>query len=138
MANNQPRKIFLNVAVRNLKRSMEFFATLGFTFNPNFTDDNAACMIVNEDAGVMLLTEPYFKTFTQNEICDTRSHTEGFFALSCGSRAEVDEMVNKAIKAGGKHAMAAVDHGFMYIWSFYDLDGHHWEVLWMNPTAIAA
>ena len=116
---------------------MEFFKQLGFGFNPQFTDDKAACMIVNEEAFVMLLTEPFFKTFTKREICDTNIHTEGLFALSCDSRAEVDEMVKKAVAAGGKHAMDPMDHGFMYGWSFYDIDGQHWEVLWMDPKAIA-
>ena len=138
MATNGTRKLFINVAVRELKHSMEFFTKLGFEFNKKFTDDKAACMIVNEDAYAMLLTEPFFKTFTKREICNTVSHTEGLFALSCSSRAEVDELVNKAIAAGGKHAMDPVDHGFMYGWSFYDLDGHHWEVLWMNPTAASS
>jgi predicted lactoylglutathione lyase len=136
MASKQSRKIFVNLAVRDLKRSMEFFSRLGFEFNPRFTDDKAACMIVSEEAFVMLLTEPFFKTFMSKEICDTSSHTEGLFALSCTSRAEVDEMVKKAIAAGGKPARDPQDHGFMYGWSFYDLDGHHWEVLWMDPKAI--
>ena len=136
MTNQQSRMIFLNVAVRDLKRSMDFFGKLGFTFNPKFTDDKAACMIVNTEAFVMLITEPFFKTFTKKEICNTATHTEGLFAVSCGSRAEVDEMVHKAIAAGGKHAMDPVDHGFMYGWSFYDLDGHHWEPLWMDPAAV--
>jgi uncharacterized protein len=131
------RKIFLNLAVRDLARSMEFFRSLGFEFNMKFTDDKAACMIVSEKAYVMLLSEPFFRTFTKREICDTASHTEGLFALSCDSRAEVDEMVGKAISAGGTHAMDPTDHGFMYGWSFYDLDGHHWEVFWMDPAAAA-
>lgn len=137
MAQNNSRKIFVNLAVRELKRSMDFFAKLGFTFNPKFTDDKAACMIVNEDAFVMLLAEPFFKTFTKREICDTSSHTEGLFALSSPSRTEVDDLVRKAIAAGGKHAMDRVDHGFMYGGSFYDLDGHHWEVIWMDPAAVS-
>jgi uncharacterized protein len=135
MATNNSRKIFVNLAVHDPKRSMDFFAKLGFEFNPKFTDDNAACMIVSEEAYVMLLKEPFFKTFTKREICNTATHTEGLFALSCGSRAEVDEMVKKAIAAGGQHAMDPQDHGFMYGWSFYDLDGHHWEVFWMDPAA---
>ena len=90
-------------------------------------------MVISEEAYVMLLGEPFFKTFTRRELCDTAKHTEALFALSRGSRAEVDGMVNKAIAAGGKHAMDPQDHGFMYGWSFYDLDGHHWEVLWMDP-----
>jgi predicted lactoylglutathione lyase len=137
MATNSSRKIFVNVAVQELKQSMEFFTKLGFAFNPKFTDDKAACMIISDEAYVMLLTEPFFKTFTKKQICNTASSTEGLFALSCSSRAEVDELVNKAIAAGGKHAMDPADHGSMYGWSFYDLDGHHWEVLWMDPAAVA-
>ena len=135
MAEKQPRKLFVNLAVRDLKRSMDFFAKLGFAFNPKFTDDNAACMIISDDAFAMLLTEPFFRTFTRRELCDTSRSTEGLFALSCESRAAVEEMVNKAIAAGGQHAMEPQDHGFMYGWSFYDLDGHHWEVFWMDPAA---
>jgi len=129
------RKIFVNLAVRDLKKSMEFFAKLGFEFNKKFTDDKAACMIVNDEAFVMLLTEPFFRTFTRREPCDTSRHTEGLFALSRGSRAEVDEMVKKAFAAGGRQAMDPQDLGFMYGRSFYDLDGHHWEVFYMDPKA---
>jgi uncharacterized protein len=135
MSEKRSRMIFVNVAVRDLKKSMAFFSKLGFEFNPKFTDDNAACMIISDQAFVMLLTEPFFKGFTKRELCDTTRQTEGLFALSCGSRAEVDEMVNKAVAAGGAHAMPAQDHGFMYGWSFYDLDGHHWEPMWMDPKA---
>ena len=130
------RKIFVNLAVRDLQKSMEFFSTLGFTFNRQFTDDKAACMVISDGAFVMLLSEPFFKSFTRREQCDTSRSTEALMALSCESRAEVDEIVRKAIDAGGKHAMDPQDHGFMYGWSFYDLDGHHWEVLWMDPNAI--
>src|SRR3982751_6993626 len=136
MADNSTRKIFVNLAVRDLERSKVFFGKLGFNFNPQFSDDKAACMIVNEEAYVMLLTEPFFKTFTQRAVCNTSSHTEGLFALSCSSRAEVDELVKKAVDAGGTHAMNPQDHGFMYGWSFYDPDGHHWEVMWMDEKAI--
>jgi predicted lactoylglutathione lyase len=130
------RKIFVNLAVRDLAHTKEFFGKLGFGFNAQFTDDNAACMVVNPDAFVMLLVEPFFKGFTKRELCDTSRSTEGLFCLSCESRAEVDEMVRKAVAAGGTHAMPPQDHGFMYGWSFYDLDGHHWEVVWMDPAAI--
>ena len=133
MAQTRPRKMFVNLAVRDLKRSMEFFDKLGFSFNPQFTDDKAACMVLSEDAYVMLLVEPVFKTFTKRQICDTKTQTEGLFALSVGSRAQVDEMVKTAVAAGGSHAVDPQDHGFMYGWSFYDPDGHHWEVFWMDP-----
>jgi predicted lactoylglutathione lyase len=135
MTTQHTRNIVVNMSVRDLKRSMEFFSKLGFEFNPKFTDDNAACMIINKDAYVMLLNETFFKTFTKRVICDTRTHTEALFAISCASRAEVDETVKKALAAGGKPAMDAQDHGFMYGHSFYDLDDHHWEVLWMDPAA---
>jgi hypothetical protein len=130
------RKIFVNLAVRDLPKSMEFFSALGFTFNKQFTDDKAACMVISEEAYVMLLSEPFFKSFTRREQCDTARATEALLALSCESRAEVDAIVRKAIDAGGSHAMDPQDHGYMYGWSFYDLDGHHWEVLWMDPNAI--
>jgi predicted lactoylglutathione lyase len=130
------RKLFVNIAVRDLQKSKDFFSALGFTFNPQFTDEKAACMVISDDAYFMLLTEPFFKTFTSREQADTSKTTEAMYALSCNSRAEVDEIVRKAIDAGGKHAKDPIDHGFMYGWSFYDLDDHHWEVLWMDPNAI--
>jgi uncharacterized protein len=130
------REIFVNLPVRDLQKTMEFFTALGFTYNQQFTDDKAACMIISDKAYVMLLSEPFFKGFTKNQICDTSTHTEALFALSCESRAEVDQMVRKAIDGGGRHAMDPTDHGFMYSWSFYDIDGHHWEVLWMDPKAV--
>ena len=136
MATTSTRKIFVNLPVRDLKKSMSFFSTLGFGFNQQFTDEKAACMVISEEAFVMLLAEPYFRTFTKQALCDTSKATEGLFALSCESRGEVDEIVKKAVAAGGRHAMDPQDHGFMYGWSFYDLDGHHWEVLWMNPAAL--
>jgi predicted lactoylglutathione lyase len=92
-------------------------------------------MVISEDAFVMLLTEPFFKTFTKRQVGDTSKQTEALLALSCSSRAEVDEIVKKALAGGGKPAMDPKDYGFMYGWSFYDLDGHHWEVFWMDPKA---
>lgn len=130
------RKMFVNLSVRDLPKAKDFFSQLGFTFNPQFTDDNAACMIVSEEAFVMLLTEPFFKGFTTKAICDTASRTEGLFALSCTSREEVDQLTTTALAGGGTPAMEPQDHGFMYSRSFYDLDGHHWEVLWMDPAHI--
>ena len=135
MAIDHPRKLFVNLPVRDLKRSKEFFGRLGFDFNPQFTNDQGACMLVGEDAYVMLLDEAFFRTFTKRELCDTSRHTEGLFSLSCESRAEVDRLVATAVSAGGRHAMDPQDHGFMYGWSFYDLDGHHWEVFWMDAAA---
>ncbi|AKF06108.1 VOC family protein [Sandaracinus amylolyticus] len=135
MAGNS-RMLFVNLSVRDLPRSMQFFSKLGFEFNKQFTDETAACMVVSEQAFVMLLTESKFSQFTKNAICDTSKASEGLFALSCTSREEVDQIVEKAVAAGGRHAMTKMDMGFMYGWSFYDVDGHHWEVMWMDPAAI--
>ena len=130
------RKLFVNLPVRDLKRSMQFFAALGFEFNPRFTDEKAACMILSEEAAVMLLVEPFFRTFTTREVCDTTSHTEALLSFSCASRAEVDDIVKRAVAAGGKQVNSPQDYGFMYDWSFEDLDGHGWGVLWMDPAAV--
>jgi len=132
---SKPRQIFVNLSVRDLERSKAFFSRLGFTFNPQFSDDKGACMIINDHAYVMLLTEPFFRGFTKRTPCDTSTHTEGLFALSCPSRDAVNAMVDTAIAAGGSHAMDPMDHDFMYGWSFYDPDGHHWEVVWMDESA---
>jgi len=136
MTDNATRKIFVNLPVRDLKKSMAFFGKLGFTFNPKFTDENGACMVVSDEAFVMLLAQPFFKSFTTREICDTSRSSEGLFAITCGRRAEVDELVKTAIASGGSTAMPPKDHGFMYVSSFYDLDGHHWEMFWMDPAAV--
>lgn len=130
------RKLFVNLMVHDLPKSKAFFSHLGFEFNPQFSDEKAACMVLSDEGFVMLLTEPFFRGFTKQEPADTTRVTEGLFCLSCTSREEVDELVNKAIEAGGRHAMPATDHGFMYSWSFYDLDNHHWEVMWMDPSTI--
>ena len=130
------RMIFVNLAVRDLPRSKEFFGKLGFEFDPKFTDDKAACMILSDKGFVMLLSQPFFEGFTKRKVCDTSTHTEALLALSCESRSEVDEIVRKAVEAGGSPAMDKMDHGFMYGWSFYDPDGHHWEVMWMDPKAV--
>lgn len=130
------RSVFINLAVKDLDASKAFFSKLGFEFNPKFTDDNAASMVISELGYVMLLRESFFKTFTKQQPCDTSQHTEALIALSCQSRAEVDQMVERALAAGGRPAMPKQDHGFMYGGSFYDLDGHHWEVMWMDPAAL--
>lgn len=131
-----PHKLFVNIPVSDLQRSITFFEALGFTFNVQFTDATATCMLVGEDAYFMLLTRDRFTGFSQRPMSDPRTETNALFALSVNSRAEVDEMVRKAVAAGGSHAVDPQDHGFMYGWSFYDLDGHHWEVFWMDPSAI--
>ncbi|HXV78387.1 MAG TPA: VOC family protein [Candidatus Binatia bacterium] len=131
-----PTKIFVNLPVKNLNKSIEFFTELGFTFNQQFTDETATCMIVTEDIFVMLLTEDKFKSFTPKEICDTKNYTEALVCLSLDSRGKVDEMVRKAVSAGGTTYNEAQDHGFMYAHGFQDLDGHIWELIYMEPGAI--
>lgn len=130
------RKIFVNLAVKDLGKAVEFFTQLGFSFDPQFTDEHATCMIVSDEAFVMLLAEDRFKDFTKKEIVDSTTHTEAILALSADSKEAVDELVNKALAAGGQPANDPMDHGFMYGWSFQDLDGHLWEVLWMDPSAV--
>jgi predicted lactoylglutathione lyase len=130
-------KIFVNLPVKDLKKSIEFFTKLGFGFNQQFTDETATCMIVTEDIFVMLLTEAKFKTFTPKEICDTKKYTEALVCLSLESRAKVDETVHKAVAAGGSTYNKPVDHGFMYAHGFQDLDGHLWELIYMEPNEIA-
>jgi predicted lactoylglutathione lyase len=129
------RMMFVNLPVRHLERSKAFFGELGFEFDPRFTDDRAACMVVSDVGYVMLLQERFYRTFTNRELCDTTRQNEGLVALSCESRAEVDGLVRRALGAGGAPAMPPADHGFMYERSFYDPDGHHWAVLWMDPRA---
>jgi predicted lactoylglutathione lyase len=128
--------MFVNLPVQDLKRSVEFFTKLGFTFEPRFTDENATCMIVGEDAYVMLLVEPFFQSFTKKELADATTHTEAILALSAESREEVDTLAEKALASGGAPASEPTDMGFMYSRSFQDPDGHVWEVFWMDPVAL--
>lgn len=134
MATETSRMIFVNLAVRDLSRSVEFFTKLGFTFNPQFTDESATCMIVSDTAFVMLLVHDRFKDFTKKQIVDSTTHTEVLVALSAESREAVDAMVHMALASGGSPANDVQDHGFMYGWSFQDPDGHIWEVVWMDPA----
>jgi predicted lactoylglutathione lyase len=129
------RKLFVNIPVRDVQRAIVFFEALGFAFNPQFTDATATCMLVGEDAYFMLLDHERFTGFSKRPMGDPRTETNAMFALSADSREAVDEMVHKAVAAGGSHAGEPQDHGFMYGRSFYDLDGHYWEVFWMDPDA---
>ena len=131
-----PHKLFVNIPVSDLQRSITFFEALGFTFNRQFTDATATCMLVGEDAYFMLLTRERFKEFSKRPVGDARRETNALFAISVENRAQVDEVVRKALAAGGSPAADPQDHGFMYGHSFYDLDGHHWEVFWMDPSTI--
>lgn len=128
-------KIFVNIPVADLEKSKQFFSNLGFNFNPHFTDKKAACLVLGNDNFVMLLTDEFFKTFTKKEIADASKTTEAILALSVDSRERVDELVNAAMEAGARRYMAPNDHGFMYQDSFEDLDGHQWEVFYMDITA---
>jgi uncharacterized protein len=129
-------KIFLNLPVRDLNKTIEFFTKLGFKFNPQFTDENATCMIVGEDIFVMLLVEKFFRTFTKKGISDTSKNTEMIVALSMESKEKVDQMINKVVEAGGKESREAQDHGWMYGRSFEDINGHLWEVFYMDESAL--
>ena len=131
-----PHKLFVNIPVSDLQRSIDFFEKLGFTFNVQFTDETATCMLVGEDAYFMLLKTDRFVGFSKRPVPDTRKETGALFAISVENREAVDAMVKTAIDAGGSHAVEPQDHGFMYGWSFYDLDGYHWEVFWMDPAAV--
>jgi predicted lactoylglutathione lyase len=136
MTTSRSRKIFVNLPVRNLDKSIEFFTRLGFAFNPQFTDHTGTCMIISEEAYVMLLTEAKFKEFAKKEICDTATCNEGLFCLSSDSRAEVDALLQSVVAAGGKEAGPPMDHGFMYLRDFHDLDGHHWSTCYVDMKAV--
>jgi predicted lactoylglutathione lyase len=129
-------QIFVNLAVKDLSRTVEFFKKLGFAFNPQFTDENATCMIINDNIFVMLLVEKFFKTFTKKEICDTTKDTEVIIALSTESREKVDEMMQHVFEAGGKESREPQDHGWMYGRSFQDINGHLWEIIYMDEKAL--
>jgi predicted lactoylglutathione lyase len=129
-------KIFVNLPVKDLNKSVEFFTKLGYKFNPQFTNENATCMIISEDIYAMLLVEKYFKTFTPKGLVDAKTNTECITALSVESRKAVDTIVDKALAAGAKRYVEPKDHGFMYQWGFEDLDGHMWEYFWMDPAFV--
>ncbi|CAA9308792.1 Glyoxalase family protein [uncultured Microcoleus sp.] len=129
-------QIFVNLPVKNLDRSVEFFTKLGFSFNSQCTDETATCMVVSEDIFVMLLTEAKFKEFTPNPICDATKSTEVLVCLSSESREEVDKMIRNAVAAGGTTYNEPQDYGFMYSHGFQDLDGHIWETMFMEPSAV--
>lgn len=127
-------KIFVNLPVKDLEKSMAFFQAVGFSFNPQFSDHTAACMVMSEDIYAMLLTHPKIKQFTKKEIADAHKTTEVMNALTVESKAQVHEIVDKAIKAGATEPRLPQDYGFMFAHSFEDPDGHIWEVVWLDPT----
>ena len=128
------KQIFVNLSVKDLNKTVEFFTKLGFKFNSQFTDANATCMIINENIFAMLLVEKFFKSFLpkDKEICEATKNTEVLLALAVESKEEVDEMMGKALSAGAKEPRPTQDHGWMYGRDFEDLDGHIWEVFYMN------
>ncbi len=130
------RNVFINLPVKDLEASKEFFGKLGYTFNAQFTNENGACMVISESIYAMLLVEKFFQTFTPKKITDGKSMAEVINALNCPSRIAVDEIVHKALVAGGKKYNEPQDHGFMYQWGFEDLDGHIWEYFWMDPSFV--
>jgi len=138
VASNGSRMLFVNLPVKDLDRSVGFFTSLGFSFDPRFTDETATQMIVSENAFVMLLVEDRFKDFTKKPLADATKQTEVIMALSADSRECVDELADKALAAGGSPANEPLEMGFMYGRSFNDLDGHLWEVVWMDPAALEA
>ena len=129
------RQLFVNLPIRDMARSRAFFSALGMDFNPRFTNEQGACLIVAENISVMLLVEPFFQSFTKLPVSDARQSTEVLLALQCDSRAEVDAVVARAVQAGATTPNAAQDMGFMYQHGFADLDGHQWEVFWMDEAA---
>ncbi len=129
------RMLFVSIPVADLERSKEFFARLGFSYNPGFTDETAACMLVGEQAFVMLLSREKFAEFSHLPIADPTTHALALYCFSASSREEVDAVSAAALAAGGTEADDAEDHGFMYSRSFFDLDGHGWQVMWMDPAA---
>ncbi|GAB3019436.1 VOC family protein [Spirosoma pulveris] len=129
-------QIFVNLPVKDLNKSIEFFTRLGYSFNPQFTDEKATCMIISEGIYVMLLVEAFFKSFTKKEIADTTKSAEAIICLSSESREAVDEWVSKAVAAGATTPNEPQDHSFMYGHGFQDLDGHLWETMYMDPTYI--
>ncbi len=130
-------KIFVNFPVEVLARSVEFYKNIGYAVDPRFTDETAACIIVAENIFVMLLTREKFKAFTPKAICDAWKSTEVLVALSCESRAQVDETVRKAVAAGGSTYSDPLDYGFMYGHGYQDIDGHIWELIFMEPGSTA-
>ncbi len=132
------RQIFVNLPVKDLEKSKAFFEQLGFTFNPQFTNNDGACMVISDTIFAMLLTVPFFQTFIKKPVADATKSTEVLICLSCENRAEVDALVAKALAAGGTAPNDPQDHGFMYAHGFEDLDGHIWELAYMDMSAMPA
>jgi len=132
-----PRSLFVNLPVADLPRATAFFSALGLSFNPKFSDEKAACLLISDQIQVMLLTHEFFAGFTKKPVADARTATEVLLALSCDAREEVDALVAKAVAAGANTPIEPQDHGFMYQHGFEDPDGHQWEVFWMDEAAFS-
>ncbi|MCZ0986660.1 VOC family protein [Streptomyces diastatochromogenes] len=128
--------IFVNLATADVEASKKFFTALGYTINPQFSSDDCVCVVISDTIIAMLLSKQHYATFTKKEIVDSTASSEVLVCLSAESREKVDELVDKAIAAGGKPSGETQDHGFMYGRAFDDLDGHTWEVMWMDPAAV--
>lgn len=129
------RQIFINLATKNVTKARQFFEELGFQINPQFSSEDAACVAIEENISVMLLSESHFKNFTDKQIADSQETAEALLCISCSSRNEVDELVAKAKSLGGKVPREPQDHGFMYGHGFEDIDGHTWELMFMDPNS---
>ena len=130
------RKIFVNLPVKDLSKSRAFYGALGFSFNEQFSDDTAACVVISEDICAMILTHEKFRQFTPHDVCDANEQSEVLICLSCDDRKSVDDTVAKAVAAGGRTFKEPMDFGFMYGQSFKDPDGHIWELMFMDPTYV--
>ena len=128
-------QIFVNLPVKDLNKSIEFFTSLGYSFNPQFTNEQAASLIISDNIFFMLLTEPFFKSFIKKDMADATKVAETINCISLDSREAVDEMINKAVAAGATTPNEKQDHGWMYGWVFQDLDGHLWEFVYMDASA---
>lgn len=131
---SRPRKVFVNLPVKNLDRSMTFFKALGFSFNAQFTDEASASMVISDTIYATLVTHEKFKEFSSKPIADATKTTEAVTCLSAESREEVNQMADAALKAGGQKLLEPQDYGFMYLRNFQDPDGHIWEIMWMDPA----
>lgn len=130
------KQIFVNLPVHDLNRSVEFFEKLGFSFDPKYTDENCSCLILSDTIFAMLLVRPFFQKFTKKEIADATKTTEVLLAVDAPTREAVDELVRKAVDAGGSIYMEPQDHGWMYQHSFADLDGHQWEIFFSDESLL--
>ncbi|SNS01970.1 VOC family protein [Flavobacterium sp. ov086] len=129
-------KIFLNLPVKDLNRSISFFTQLGFSFNQQFTNDKGTCLIIGKNINAMLLVEEFYKTFTNKEICNAETTNEVILSVQVESREKVNQIIENAVKNGATEYDEAKDYGWMYYRSFFDLDGHHWEFSVINEDQI--